>query len=150
MSLCVSICRVPAFQDASDFDTPLTAGEDANFVSRTEFVVPGLVFQGTTPSGQPVTEFHREWPHTPLQPMFWLTVTSIVCQHMGFVLQGGNLQDVWRVTLGLGMNVCTCVCCAALPTVTATQPTSSPNQPSDIRVGAPSLLPASCPLSITG
>ena len=61
---CVSI-RVPAFQDASDFDTPLTAGEDANFASRTEFVVPGLVFQGTTPSGQPVTEFHREWPCAP-------------------------------------------------------------------------------------
>ena len=65
---CASIRRVPAFQDASDFDTPLTAGEDANFVSHTEFVVPGLVFQGTTPSGQPVTEFHREWPSTPCSP----------------------------------------------------------------------------------
>jgi hypothetical protein len=65
---CASICRVPAFQDASDFDTPLTAGEDANFVSSTEFVVPGLVFQGTTPSGQPVTEFHREWPSTLCSP----------------------------------------------------------------------------------
>ena len=71
---------MPAFQNASDFDTPLTAGEDADFVSRTQFVVPGLVFQGTTIGGQPVTEFHREWLDTPLQPMCWLTAVSMVCR----------------------------------------------------------------------
>lgn len=139
---------MPAFQDASDFDTPLSAGEDANFVSRTEFVVPGLVFQGTTPGGQPVTEFHREWPDTRLQPMCWLAVVGMVCKPCicGCKVATCRMSDKW-VEHELEEIY---IFCAALPTVTATQPTSSPDQPGDIRVGASSLLPASCPLSIAG
>lgn len=56
-TICVLLCRVPIFQSKSDFDTPLTPGEDANFVSRTGFAVPGLLFQGI---GTNASEFHRE------------------------------------------------------------------------------------------
>jgi hypothetical protein len=99
-------------------------------VSRTGFVVPGLLFQGTTPSkrtGKPATEFHRECRLAVMYSNESRTTIS-TCQQ--------TVQDCTTYDESACLPVT-----AALPAETATQPTNSPGT---IKVGGSDLLAVLC------